>query len=209
MQIKKNSSRNAARTIAATRCVQFNWMNKQTTIILIILSLMFSCKTETKNDSSQFQNVKKINKTIIQFFPSFNLPSLIICDLNNQEIIFQRLGNKTHLEVTPLPEGKVIETRAPLSCAFNIDSASYTFLMDSIINKLNENDFHDLYEEANDGTRNSIVYIFSDSTFTDIELNNSFTNNHLALFNFLLAQTIKNHNDSASIDYLKTLKKYY
>jgi hypothetical protein len=177
--------------------------------LLVLFSIQFiSCRNQT-NIEIEKKNDDYINKIVIQNYPSFHLPSLLVLDIENQEIIFQRIGNREFLEVTPLPEGKVIKTLAPKSYRFRIDSSNFNYLKDSIIMNFSFEDFEDKEEDVHDGIGNSILYIFESGKIEDIELSNSYTENQIRLLNYLILLTEKVHPDSLSRIYLNRLNEYY
>lgn len=175
---------------------------------LIFFSIL-SCNKSVQKKTLEEKTHDNITKVLIQFYPSFHLPSQIYCDITTGEIIFQRIGAKKHLEVTPLPLGKVIERHAPQSIKIDIETKNLHFLTDLILIKFNETDYIDKSEEYEDGIGNSILYVFNSGEIKDIELTNSFTENQLKLIRFLIMITAQKHTDSLAIKYLHQIEEYY
>jgi hypothetical protein len=178
-------------------------------LVVVLLSLQFISCRNLKDSEIEKNKEDYISKIIIQNYPSFHLPSLFVVDIKNQEIIFQRIGQREFIEVTPLPEGRVIRTLAPKSFAYRIDSSSFQFLKDSIVINFSFEDFEDKHKNVDDGIGNSILYIFESGKIEDVELSNSYTENQIKLLKHLLILTEKVHTDSISRIYLNRLKKYY
>lgn len=170
--------------------------------------LIVACRNE-QNIETNKKDLDSIKKTIIQNYPTFHLPSMFLLDIENREIIFQRLGQREIIEITPLPEGKVIKKSAPKSYLYKIDSLNYQFLMDSIIHKFSNEDYKDKYEDCHDGIGNSFLYVFENEKFEDITLKNSYTENQTKLLKFLIILTQQSHPDSLIINYLNQLYEYY
>lgn len=182
---------------------------KKILFLLVLLSIQFISCRNGSNTEVKTKYEDSINKIVIQSFPSFHLPSLLVLDIKNREVIFQRIGRREFFEVTPLPEVKVIKTLAPKSCRFRIDSLSFQFLKDSIIMNLKNIDFEDKYENHLDGIGNTILFVYESGEIEEVELINSYTENQITLLKYLNKLTEKAHSDSLSRSYLSTLNGYY
>ena len=171
---------------------------------LVFCLMILSCKESNQNTISE--NTDRVDKILIQFYPSFHEPSLMLLDLSTNQLAFHRLGTKEYYQPIESPRS-ILWKQAPKSIVFQLDSTSYNYLNDSI--SYNSEDFKDREEDCTDGIWHTVFYILRNGKFEDVDLKNSLTENEYKLIVKLIDLSINQSTDSITTSYLKNLKNYH
>ena len=171
-------------------------------VVFMFCLIAVSCKNTKKE--ILIENNDRIDKVLIQFFPSFIEPSLMLLDLSKWQHTFQRFGLKKYYQA--IPPRDIIQIHAPKSLNFQIDTLSYSYLRDI---SFDEEDFMDKEVICDDGIFHTILYVFKSGRIEDIDLKNAMTENEYKLIVRLIDMSIDQSTDSITTKYLKELRKYH
>ena len=163
---------------------------------LICGVMLTNCKRAEQNKEIPIENIDTIEKILIQFFPSFNKPSLMLLDLSKEQVTFQRIGLKNDYRAL----------YAPKSLNFQIDSLFHSYFKGI---SFNEEDFIDKKNYNPDGIHHTVLYIFKSGRIEDIDLINGMTENEYKLIIRLIDISIVQSTDSLITTYLKDLREYH
>jgi len=186
-------------------------MKKLRLILILLLICGVSCKRDASSDKHEKQKDWRISKVFFNILPSFHDDSQIMLDMEQKEVIFQRLSTSVYFiaptKLDPNPKQFV----PPKSIRYDLSYDQYFFLKDSIFSKFIVDDFVDRIPVEYDGPVSnddfvgfSILYTFRSADLVKVE-RPSYSTNQNRLLNYLIISTIKAHNDSASISYLQRL----
>lgn len=183
-------------------------MKKLQLTFVLLLILCVSCKRSPSYEQLVTNRDLKFGKVLIIFYPSFQIASLIMLDMENKEVLFQRVGNKILYKPFSLSEDTSEKEYAPESMRFNLSQNQYEYLKDSLLSKFSDSDYVDRYLEMEDGITNSILFTLKSGSVIDVETNER-TLNQKMLIRQLISLAIINQKDSVSLSYFKRLSQSY
>lgn len=172
----------------------------KTSKVIFILLLLICISCQTKKEDRPVDH--KISKFLIQIFPSFLSPSIILVDMDKDEVIFQRIGSKTPI----YSEDGVLIPHAPNAMIYKMNDQDHKFIDNC---KFENVDFVDHSPEVEDGYSTNMLFTYDDGNCKDVELVVFHTPNQKKLIRYLTTLMYDNQTDSVSKNYLKRLSERF
>lgn len=179
---------------------------KRMSLLCVMSVFILSCGGGTQK-KNQIETVDEIDKILIQFYPSFDQPSIMLFDLPENQVSFLRFDGKINIPGTDESTRQAADYHVPGGVVFSLNPQAYAYVKDSIV--FDRHDFTNRSEFWHDGIGHTISYAFKNGGFKDIHLNNSLTQNQRSLIINLINAGIGRSADSMTVAYLKNLREYH
>lgn len=187
---------------------------KKLTFALLLGVLLISC-SEKSIENHIINNENAFKKVIVQFYPSFLEPSIMILDMQDSTIIFQRFGFKTRYKITEDDSENKLDPTISIDSTFAIPSIKCLLTKNDYIDLRNnfhfkDDDFIDRYNfDVCDGKANTIFFVLENGNMIDIDLSNSYTAIQKRFLKKTINICLRQKINKSTREYLTKLDEYY
>lgn len=184
--------------------------------LIFSIILLFSCNQEKRH-----VNAKKdsgIESIQVMYYPSFIGSAVFTYNVVTNKLNIQRIGLKEQYPPPPPPPEEsngsyeFYDASSILTAenkSYKVDIISSKYILDSIMNKFQQDDFQDMFMNVDDGIFNSVLIVYSDNSIKEFDMINNGTINQYKLVKNFIEIPLQQESDTTNLKYLKELIDYY